>query len=169
MLDSQLMNWKRGAQAALFSLILFFGTAAAALAQGETPVVESPESKKKAAAEAETSALLETMISHAQKGNYVAFARHLVYDGSDPLRKLITLVNYDSPFERLDTENQANRLTKSLKGSQMYNLSNFRTMQWVGREMGVWNLDVTRKNGKIKTHKVTFLQINGKYEYVRME
>jgi hypothetical protein len=160
---------KKGLFAALFSLLLIPGIATPCLAQGEPTVVTSPEQKKKAAAEAETSALMETMVAHALKGNYVAFARHLVYDGSDPVRKLLTLVNYDSPFERLDTENQANRLSKSLKGSQMHNLSNFRIMQWSGRDMGVWDFDVTRKNGKIKKHKITFLQIKGKYEYVRIE
>lgn len=128
-----------------------------------------PTSKQKEAAMAETQELFGILVGHAKKANYAAFARHLVYSGSNPLRKMQELVNYDDTFERLECEHASNRLREYISRGELYNLSNFRTIQWMNQEMAIWDLDVSKKNGKAKKHTVTFVKVKGKYEYVGVE
>ena len=153
----------------LFLWLLVAITGLHAQGGGDLAPAGPPTSKEKEAAMADTQELFAVMAGHAAKDNYAAFARHLVYNGSDPKRKMMEIINYNDTFERLDCEMGSNKLKEYLSRGELYNLSNFRTISWMGADMALWDLDVTKKSGKVKKHTVTFVKVNGKYEYVKVE
>lgn len=116
----------------------------------------------------ETEKEVQEIFALAEYRDYDQFANMYLYTGRNQQRAFRSLMDYSDPFESVEVENELNRIRSWITKADSHELSGFRIVQGLDKDLYVWNIELSRR-GKVKKRKIYLAQLKGKFVFYRSE
>lgn len=111
---------------------------------------------------------VEDIFQLAEYRDYDKFANMFLYSGRNEKRAFNDVLDYADPYEGVEVQNELNRVRHWVAKSESYELTDFRIVPGMKKDLYVWDIEFSKKS-KVKKHKIYLTLLKDRYVFYRSE